>query len=347
MRSISLSVAIPAVLGLIAIFLAVILPLQLDMFSLLSLTVYLVMALLTLSLAFVWGHGGILCFGQAAFFGLGAYAYAIAAFNFGPGLLAVTIAIAIPAVFAAMLGYFMFYGRISDVYLGVITLAVTLILFNLMNSTSGDSYRIGYALLGGFNGIPSIPALTMPGADMPLSPESFFRLTAFLLVAAYFSLRGLMASKFGREVAAVRENEQRALLLGYNASLIKLITFTIGGALAGLAGMLYANWGAFVSPGVFGLSQSAQIIIWVLVGGRGTLIGPIFACMALQWMVTSLGAQHVVDTGLVLGIILSLFVVLMPAGLAPTLSSAVSRLTRLRQRASAPLVPAQKTGEQS
>ena len=134
-----------------------------------------------------------------------------------------------------------------------------------------------------------------------------------------------MASRFGRVVAAVRENEQRALLLGYNASLIKLAAFTLGGALAGLAGMLYANWGAFVSPGVFGLSQSAQIIIWVLVGGRGTLIGPIVACVALQAMVTQLGAQQAMDTGLVLGAILILFVLLIPRGLAPTVMDALRR----------------------
>ena len=137
-----------------------------------------------------------------------------------------------------------------------------------------------------------------------------------------------MASRFGRVVAAVRENEQRALLLGYNASLYKLAAFTLGGALAGLAGMLYANWGAFVSPGVFGLSQSAQIIIWVIVGGRGTLIGPIIACVALQAMVTQLGAQHTVDTGLVLGVILILFVLLIPRGLAPTVLDACRRVVR-------------------
>ncbi len=315
-------------LGALAVVAAFALPAMVDMFSLLSMTVYLIMALLALSLAFVWGHGGILCFGQAAFFGLGAYAWAVGAFNFGPGLLALALAVLVPAVFAALLGYFMFYGKISDVYLGVITLAVTLILFNLMNSTSGDSYRIGEALLGGFNGIPSIPPLTLPGADEPLMPEGSFTLVALLLVAAYFGLRLVMASRFGRVVAAVRENEQRALLLGYNASAYKLAAFTLGGALAGLAGMLYANWGAFVSPGVFGLAQSAQIIIWVIVGGRGTLIGPIIACVALQAMVTELGAQQSIDTGVVLGAILILFVLLIPRGLAPTFMDLARRLTR-------------------
>lgn len=289
-----------------------------DTFALLALTVYLVMAMLALSLAFVWGFGGILCFGQAAFFGLGAYAHAVGALNFGPGVGAVLLAVAVASAFAALLGYFVFYGRISDVYLGVITLAVTLILFNLVNSTSGPEYRIGEALLGGFNGIPSIPTLTLPGAEAPLKPEGIFRLVGVLLLASYFGLRWLLRSRFGQVVVAIRENERRAELLGYDARLHKLVVFAVGGGIAGLAGCLYANWGAFVNPGVFGLAQSAQIIIWVIVGGRGTLFGPMVACVAIQWMVTALGGQQTIDTGVVLGAVLTAFVMLIPRGIAPT-----------------------------
>jgi len=306
-------------------------PLVTDTFALLAFTVYLVMAMLALSLAFIWGFGGILCFGQAAFFGLGAYAYAIGAINFGPGTGALLLAIAVPAAFAALLGYFMFYGRISDVYLGVITLAVTLILFNLANSTSGPQYRIGQALLGGFNGIPSIPTLTLPGQDAPLEPEGLFRLVGLLLIVAYAGLRWLLRTRFGQVVVAVRENERRAELLGYDARLHKLAVFAIGGAIAGLAGCLYANWGAFVNPGVFGLAQSAQIIIWVIVGGRGTLIGPMIGCVAIQWMVTALGGQQTVDTGLVLGVVLALFVMLIPRGIAPTVAGWFSRTQKAGQ----------------
>ncbi len=97
------------------------------------------------------------------------------------------------------------------------------------------------------------------------------------------------------------------------------MTFAIGAAIAGLAGCLYVNWGAFVSPGVFSISQSAQIIIWVIVGGRGTLIGPVISCVLLQWMVTRLGAQQTVDVNLVLGVILAVFVLLIPGGILPTL----------------------------
>lgn len=322
----------------LAAVLVVVLPQWLDLFTLLSLTVYLVMALLALSLAFIWGFGGILCFGQAAFFGLGAYAYAVGVLNIGDSTWPVLLAIAVPALFAAAMGYFMFYGGISDVYLGVITLAVTLILFNVMNSTSGSEYHIGTALLGGFNGIPAIPTLNVPfNPEHVLEPQTLFQVIGGALILCYLSLRGLLASRFGKVVVAIRENEQRAGLLGYDTRLHKLIVFSLGGGIAGLAGCLFANWGAFVSPGVFGLAQSAQIIIWVIVGGRGTLFGPILACIGLQALMARLGEQQTIDSGLVLGLILLTFVMLLPRGLLPSLGSLAARaFSRRTAQAAAP-----------
>ncbi|WP_339649623.1 ABC transporter permease subunit [Halopseudomonas pelagia] len=317
----------------LAAVLVAVLPQWLDLFTLLSLTIYLVMALLALSLAFIWGFGGILCFGQAAFFGLGAYAYAIGVLNMGDSTWPVLLAIAVPALFAAALGYFMFYGGISDVYLGVITLAVTLILFNVMNSTSGPEYHIGSALLGGFNGIPAIPTLNVPfNPERVLEPETLFQVIGCALILCYLGLRGLLASRFGKVVVAIRENEQRAGLLGYDTRLHKLIVFSLGGGIAGLAGCLYANWGAFVSPGVFSLAQSAQTIIWVIVGGRGTLFGPILACIGIQALMARLGEQQSIDSGLVLGLILLTFVMLLPRGLLPALSTLLSRLFQRRSQ---------------
>jgi ABC-type branched-subunit amino acid transport system permease subunit len=128
-----LGLAIVAVVGLAVLVLT---PQLFDLDVVLNITVYMIMAVLALSLALVWGFGGILCFGQSAFFGLGAYTYAIAMINIGESTAPLILAVLVPAAFAALLGYFMFYGRISDVYLGVITLTVTLILFNSTNSTS-------------------------------------------------------------------------------------------------------------------------------------------------------------------------------------------------------------------
>ncbi len=111
----------------------------------------------------MWGFAGILSFGHAAYFGLGAYTYAIAAMTVGESTGPVLLAIVLPAAVAAVIGAMMFYGRISDVYMGVITLVVTLILFKFMNATAGDAYRIGSVKLGGFNGIPAFPILNLPG----------------------------------------------------------------------------------------------------------------------------------------------------------------------------------------
>lgn len=325
-----------ALIGSAIVAVAVVMaPYQMDLFQIMQLTVFGAMAVLALSLGFIWGYGGILCFGQTSFFGLGAYAYAVAAINFGDSTPAIAIAILVPVLFAAALGYFMIYGGISDVYLGVITLTVSLILFNLVNSTAGDFYTIGTARLGGFNGMPGVPTFNMPGnPDYILSPEQAWTVTGISLIAVYLGLRVLIASSFGRIIIAIRENETRAALLGYDPRAYKLITFMIGGAIAGFAGVLYVNWGAFVSPTIFSLGLSAQIIIWVIIGGRGTLIGPVIGCLLMQWMVTEIGTQQAFDANFVLGAILITFVLLVPKGIAPTLRDLI--MERLPGKSASP-----------
>ncbi len=317
--------------GIVGLLAIVLLPGVVESFTLLELTVYVIMSILALSLGFIWGYCGILCFGQAAFFGIGAYTYAIAALNFGESTGAVLAAVAVPALFALLLGSFMFYARISDVYLGVITLTVSLILFNLINSTAGDRYRIGTAPLGGFNGIPSIPTLNLPFMpDAVLDPTQIFQVCVGSLLLVYFGLRWLLASHFGRVAVGIRENERRAELLGYDIRLYKLGAFVIGGAIAGLSGCLFANWGAFVSPTVFGLAQSAQIIIWIIVGGLGTLIGPVIGCFLIQWLTAYLGALNLINSSLVLGAVLVAFVLGVPKGLLPTMISLAAKLRGVR-----------------
>jgi ABC-type branched-subunit amino acid transport system permease subunit len=317
--------------GVVGLLAMIVLPQLVESFTLLELTIYVIMSILALSLGFIWGYGGILCFGQAAFFGIGAYSYAIASLNFGESTGAVLVAVAVPALFALALGYFMFYARISDVYLGVITLTVSLILFNLVNSTAGDQYRIGSAPLGGFNGIPSIPTLNIPFMpEAVLDPTQIFYVCVSALLLVYYGLRWLLASHFGRVVVGIRENERRAELLGYDPRRYKLGAFVIGGAIAGLSGCLFANWGAFVSPTVFGLAQSAQIIIWIIVGGLGTLIGPVIGCFLIQWLTSYLGALNLINSNLVLGAVLVAFVLGVPRGLIPTALSLVAKLRARR-----------------
>jgi branched-chain amino acid transport system permease protein len=306
-------------------------PLVVDQFDLLQLTVFASMCILALSLGVVWGYGGILCFGQSAFFGLGGYTYAVTAVNRGESTLAIVLGIVVPALFAALLGYFMFYGRLSDVYLGVITLSVTLIFFNLVNSTAGDAYRIGSARLNGFNGMPSLPTFNVPGdPGRLLDPTETFYLVMGLLLAVYVGLHWLLASHFGRVVVAVRENETRCELLGYDVRQVKLSIFTIGGGIAGLAGCLFANWGAFVSPTMFSLGMTSQIIIWVIVGGLGTLVGPIIGCLIMQYLATALGTQQLANTNLIFGVIFLAFVLLVPRGIVPSVGALRARWLRAR-----------------
>lgn len=304
------------------------LPQVLELFAIINATVYIAMALLALSLALVWGFGGILCFGQAAFFGLGGYAYAVAALNLPDTTYAIPIALGVPMLAAAALGYVMFYGKVSDVYMGVITLTVTLILFNFINSTAGEEWRIGAAPLGGFNGIPATPPLNIPGdPGTALTPEQIFAVAVLCLAGCYVACKLILRSHFGRVVVAIRENELRAALLGYDVRLHKLAIFAIGGLMAGLAGLLFANC-VFVSPTMFSLAYSGQVIIWVMVGGVGTLLGPVVGAMLLQALTSWAGTLPEINPNLILGTVLVVAVLAIPRGLQPTLAGLLRRRER-------------------
>jgi ABC-type branched-subunit amino acid transport system permease subunit len=310
----------PAAAALCGLALAFALPSFVEVFVLVELTAYIVMAILALSLALVWGYAGILCFGQSAFFGIGGYAYVLGVMNLGESTIPIVIGIALPMIFAAVLGYFLFYGRVGDIYLGVITLCVSLILFNLVNSMSGTEYKIGSVPIGGHNGIPGVPPINLPGnPSIQLSYEGTFQLSLIVLVLVYVSLQLLLASKFGRVVISIRLNELRTELLGYDARLYKLIVFIIGAGIAGIAGILFANWGSFIGPTVFSILFSAQIIIWIMVGGLGTLAGAVAGAFAIQWLTAWLGTSKIADPNIVLGSIFIVFVLLVPRGIQPTL----------------------------
>ena len=319
----------------VGIALLVLLPAQAQLYTIINATIWTAMATLALSLGLVWGYGGILCLGQTAFFGLGGYAYAVAAINLGNSTWAVPLAIATPAVFAAALGYFLFYGRLGDVYLGIVTLTVSLILFKLTNSTSGPEYTIGSARLGGANGMPKTPFLNAPfDPAVLLSPDTIFRVVLSALLLCYLFCLWLLHSRFGHVTLAIRENQQRVELLGYDARRHKLLLFVIGGAIAGVAGIGFAN-SAFISPALFSLATTVQVIIWVIVGGLGTLFGPILGAVVVQALMSWLGtlaqvhpALSRLDPNLVLGAALILFVLLLPRGLWPAVTSLAGRLRR-------------------
>jgi len=317
-------------------FLIVALPLLVETFVLVDFTLYAALAILAMSLALVWGFCGILSLGQAVFFGIGGYAYGVSVLNIGDSTLPVALAVLLPMIFAAMLGYFMFWGRISDVYLAVITLTVSLIFFLVINSTSGGEYRIGAAPLGGYNGIPGLPALNLPGRpDRQLDFEEMYALTVALALATYFFLRWLLVTRFGRVIVAIRENEVRVGLLGYDSRKYKLAAYVIGAGVAGMGGALYAAWGGLINPDVFGIAFAAQVIVWVLIGGLGTLLGPVIGVVGIQWLVGWLGKMKITDANIILGAIFVAFVLFAPAGLIPKLRKiGVRWLNRRRVSAS-------------
>ncbi len=318
--------------GVAGAVLIVVIPAVTEVYVQFELTLFLIFAILALSLAWVWGFGGILSFGQSLFFGLGGYTFAVAVINLGESTLPVLLGILVPALLAGLLGYFLFWRRISDVYLAVITLAASLIFYYLIGASAGSQYRIGTALLGGYNGIPSVPPINVPGApEQPVVYGDLYILTAIVLAIVYGGLRWLLATDFGRVVVAIRENEERAQLLGYDVRTRKLAVFVIGGGIAGLAGVLFAAWGAYVSPNVFSMTFTAQIIVWVLVGGLGTLSGAVIGCVLVQAVMTWLGEAKLADTNLVLGAGFVVLVLFARRGLVPGLRGLLARIRILER----------------
>lgn len=296
-----------------------IVPFAVAPFTLADLTLYAAMAILAMSLGFIWGFGGILSFGQSVFFGVGGYTYAIVALNFDSPSLALLAAIAVAVIGALLLGYFIFWGRLSDVYLAVITLTISLIFFMLINSMSSSIYRIGDVPIGGYNGIPGIPPLVVPGTDRSLSVAETYVLVVTVALLVYLGLSWLIRTKFGRILCSIKENEVRAELLGYDARLYKLAAFAVGAAIAGMAGALFAVYSGLINPDVFGIGFSAQIIVWVMLGGLGTLIGPALGAVLIQMLVVWFGKVQVIDANMALGVLFIVAVLLVPAGLVPRL----------------------------
>lgn len=306
------------------VLVAALLPLWLSVFQVVQLTVFLIYSLLAISLNLIWGYGGILSFGQAAFFGVGGYVYGVIGGNVGSTTLALLGTIGSGAVLALLVGYFAFYGRIGSTYFAIITLTVTLILYAVISSTGGQEYAIGKVALGGFNGMRNIPSLSLEfpgGAPRPLEPIEFYYVVAGTVLLTILALQILLRAPFGRVLISIRENAKRTELLGYDVRLYQLIAFMASGAVGGLGGGLFASWGNFMNPDAFGLVQSALIVIWVLVGGRGTLLGPLIGTIVIQYLTSTLGTIFLSDiTTISLGVLFVVLVLLFPKGLVPTVA---------------------------
>jgi ABC-type branched-subunit amino acid transport system permease subunit len=312
---------------------AVAYPLLADGYTVGNTVYFFTWAFMALGLSLVWGYGGTLSFGQTAFFGLSGYAYGVLTLNFGAAygftLMALIASLACSAAFAAVLGYFLYFGRISGVFLGIVTLSVTLVFERFMAQTAGPEWHIGVARLNGFNGMSGMPPLTLPwfGGAIVLFPDVglyYFVLT--LLVLSYLGLRMLVNSKFGNVLVAIRENPERAEMLGYDVRKYQLAAFVIGAVLAGLSGALYTAWGQYITPSSMGITAAALPIVWVAVGGRGdltaTLIGTLAVLAAFQAL-TIYGSQYAL---VVMGLLLVLTVLIAPEGLIVSFAKFIRRI---------------------
>jgi ABC-type branched-subunit amino acid transport system permease subunit len=317
----------------LALAIALAYPLFSDGYTVGNTIYFFVWVFIALGLCLIWGYGGSLSFGVAG------YGYGILTLNFGAAYgftwIALLLAVGIAALFALLLGYFMFFGRIAGVFLGIVTLAVTLMLERFMAQTAGPEWHVGVARLNGFNGMSAMPPLTIPWPDGPIvlfADIGLYYVVLGLLVVVYLGLRILMNSSFGNVIVAIRENPERAEMLGYDVRKYQLVTFVIGAALAGLSGVLYTVWGQYITPSSMGMTAAALPLIWVAVGGRSdltsTVIGTLLVLAAFQAL-TIYGSQYAL---VFMGVLLVLTVLIAPNGLVLGVMNWLGRLaTRTRR----------------
>ncbi len=329
-----------SVFVLIVVALAL-LPTFVNAFAITNLTYFLVWVFMALGLSLIWGYAGILSFGQTAFFGLAGYTYGVISINTGDAGLwtwaALLASFAMPVVLAVVIGYFMFYGGVRDVFVGIVTLSVTLVFETFMAQTAGPEWTIGSARLNGFNGMSNMPPLTWPWGDSTIIFDGppFFWLVLALAVLVYLGLRLLVNSRFGNVLVAIRENPERAEMLGYNVRFYQLVVFVIGSVLAGMSGVLYTLWGSYITPSSMGLTAAALPIIWVAAGGRKDITATLVATVFLTWLSQQLAVKGSQYALIWMGAILLVVVLFAPEGLFVTLWKKLRRRARPRSTATA------------
>ena len=259
---------------------------------------YLLNVPMALGLALLWGISGVLSFGQVAFFGLSGYVYGIVAGNLltSPGLASVAgifAALAGSVLLAIVFGYFLFYGRVEGWIVPIVTLVMALILSTFMGQTAGYQWKVGDVLLGGYNGMTNIPPMHIFGMDL-LGKSVFFYVLA-VVVALWALVVWCVRSRLGDVLVALREDPLRTELFGHDVRLMQTLCFVISAVFAGMSGVLYVQWGNYITPDSMGLLQATLPVIWVAVGGRSSLIGVIAATLLLNvltYQLSSAGNQY-------------------------------------------------------
>ena len=312
---------------------------------------YLVFGILSASLSFSWGYTGILNLGQAASFGLGSYAMAMALklrtipIQTGAGGLpdfmvwnnvkalpwfwepfhsytfTVFAGIAIPMLVAFILGWFMFRGRITGVFVAIITLAM-LVVINLV-IVDQQKYT------GGFNGITDLSTFTVLGVEFDAYSTKTYYLVAGSLCVVLLGGLAITQTKLGLILQAIRDDENRVRYFGYDVAAYQNFAFTLSAGVAGLAGMLYTLMMEFASPTFLSVPLSLSIVIWCAVGGRGSLLGAALGAILVTGIQGSLSESPTfLDTWmLIMGAIFIIVVLFLPNGLI-SLAEKAARLLR-------------------
>ena len=313
---------------------ALILPVILPPFRLNLLGRFLSLGIVALGVDLIWGYTGLLSLGQGIFFALGGYAIAmhLSLNSLEPGQLPeffglygvkslpafwqpftsplfTLVAIwVIPALVAGILGYLVFRNRIKGVYFSILTQAALLVFFNFFNGQQ--------KLINGTNGLKTDTAKVfgeLVGSDH--MQRNLFWLTVLLVIAAWLLCRWLTSGRFGDALVAIRDDEPRMRFTGYNPTVYKTLVFTVAGGLAGISGALYTVQSGIMSPQFMAVPFSIEMVIWVAVGGRGTLLGAVLGAVLINYA-KSLISEQLPETWLfVQGALFLLVVTALPDGL--------------------------------
>jgi len=270
---------------------------------------YACYALLALSIDLIWGYCGILSLGHGAFFALGGYAMGMYlmrqigtrgvyadpilpdfmvflnwkelpvywyGFQFFP--YAALMVFLVPGVLAFVFGWFAFRSRVTGVYLSIITQALTYaLLLGFFRNNFG---------FGGNNGLTDFKDILGFNVQAETTRNALFAISCIALIVAFLLCRAIIASKFGKVLIAIRDAEARTRFLGYRVESYKLVVFTLSACMAGLAGALYVPQVGIINPSEFAPANSIEAVIWVAVGGRGTLIGAALGAVVVNYAKT-------------------------------------------------------------
>jgi len=302
-------------LGLLAAALA--LPAVLDDGATANLSVYFAFALFAASLAFAWGHCGLLSLGHAVFFGAGAYAMSLTTLGLLPGLagvqstwLGLVLAALVPALVGLAIGAFLFSSdHLQGPFFGIATLAIGVIAARLCES---------WDYLGGANGLMGVPPIMLGpngGGPMLFDTLPVYYVMLGMLALGLAALGRVMASRFGLALSAVRQNELRARGLGYDPAALKTRAYALSAGVAGIAGAMFVVQFGFASPSLVGFALSAEVLIWVAVGGRASPLAAALAAIAVRQLEDTLSRMLGDLWPLILGLVFIACVMALPRGL--------------------------------